>query len=281
MYCKSCGHKNEDSAKICIECGKEMNDTETIVFYSESSDELYDMDDDYETLETDYGRGNRGPNKVVTVIFSIILVICIGIVGAVGFYFVKGKNSSVMSESVENTDSVTSVEDNSSQATDNYGNVKPDNYCNGDTYYVDDDEGLFLRKGPDSDYEYEEILYSGEKVALRGNNDDDDDWYYVYVESMGKYGWINKNYLTETKPAAAKENGYITYNASFTRYVSADDGLYLREGPSTSSDEITLLEYKKSVEVIGYAKSDKSWYYVRSYINGSYWYGYCHKDYLS
>lgn len=270
----------------------------------------------YGQTQQNYPVNNGGDNKKKTIIalVCVAVVIYLAIMGVAGAYFVDKKDSDKSSKSSasrydkdyddededeEDDEDIDEDEEDEDETTtkkattkpvtttqsnkDNYGNIKPDNYYDGSTFYVNDEAGLHLRKGPGTGYDSSTVLDYGEKVVVRGSYSNDYDWYYVYVESEGTYGWVYNAYLSRSRPSSSNSNTtyYIRYSSSFVQYVNTGEGLYLRERPSTNASYIALLPYQKSVEVLGYAVDDSSWYYVRTYLDGSYYYGYCYKYYLS
>lgn len=267
----------------------------------------YYQNNDYYQPNQNYGGGsNNGQgNKKNTalIIVCVAIAVYLSIMGAFGLHYVTTKDSddntkkssaSRYKDDTDDEDEDEDEEDEEEETTkkqtttatttkndkDNYGNVKPDNYFDGGTRYVSDDAGLHLRSGPGTSYSSRTVLDYGEKMYIRGSHSSSYDWCYVYVESMGVYGWVYSAYISSSRPSSSS-SGYIRYSSSFVLHVNDREGLYLRTQPSTSASYITLIPYQRSVEVLGYAASDSSWYYVRTYVDGRYQYGYCYKYYLS
>lgn len=322
MYCNRCGANNPDGYRYCAACGCELGprvepnqdvyqqnqwQAQPEAQYQQNvqyqQNPQYYQNNDYYQPAQDYGGApNRQGDKKKTAIIIVCVAVAVylAIMGAVGFHYISTKDSDETTKKTtssrydvddedededdekETTEKTTAAPTTTKSNKDNYGNIKPDNYYDGNTYYVNDDDGLYLRKGPGTGYDDITVLDKGVKVVVRGSNNDNRDWYYVYVESEGEYGWVNNTYLSTSRPSSSSSNsGYIRYSSSFILHVNDREGLYLRERPTTSAYYITLIPYQRSVEVLGYAASDSSWYYVRTYVDGRYQYGYCYKYYLS
>ncbi len=138
----------------------------------------------------------------------------------------------------------------------------------GDTWTVKVDSGyLALRTAKAYDYSNEiGSLYTGDTVVVSDYSDST--YWYVYSSKLGKYGYVNKNYLY----GGSVPTGTNTYS------VKVDSGyLALRTAKAyDSKNEIGSLYTGDTVEVSDY--SDSTYWYVYSAKLGKY--GYVNKNYL-
>lgn len=113
-------------------------------------------------------------------------------------------------------------------------------------------------------------LYSGDVVEVKGNRDKT--YWYVYAPGLGKFGYVNKDYLL----APDKSRNGSKYREIWT--VKVDEGyLALRtEKAYDESNEIGKSFTGDVVEV--FDSSDDTYWYV--YVPGLYRFGYVNKNYL-
>ena len=136
-----------------------------------------------------------------------------------------------------------------------------------DTYTVKVDSGyLALRNAKAFDYNNEiGKLWTGDTVQVIDTSDSQ--YWYVYAPTLGKYGFVNKDYL---KGASSSGTGGYT--------VKVDSGyIALRNAKAyDSTNEIGRLWTGDAVQVID--SSDSQYWYVYAPTLGKY--GYVNKDYL-
>ena len=137
----------------------------------------------------------------------------------------------------------------------------------GGTYTVSVSKGyLALRTAMayDSSNEIGE-LYTGDQVTVQNTNTGSSTYWYVYSPKLGKYGYVNKNYLY-------LGSGYSTWTVSVSKgYLALRTAKYY-----DSSNEIGELYTGDQVQV--YDSSDATYWYVYSPKLGRY--GYVNKNYL-
>ena len=111
-------------------------------------------------------------------------------------------------------------------------------------------------------------LWTGDGVQVTDTSDSQ--YWYVYAPTLGKYGYVNKDYLVATSSAPSKSG--TTYN------VKVQEGyLALRTAKAyDSANEIGKLWTGETVQVID--TSDSQYWYVYAPTLGKY--GYVNKDYL-
>lgn len=134
-------------------------------------------------------------------------------------------------------------------------------------YYVtgaDASLALFAEGGSGSDILAH--LSNGDRVGLAST--DSGDYWYVYSYDDGCYGYVKKQYLTDSQQAVTEPVDY---------YVDTPDYLVLCAGPSVSTQELTRLDNGQKVTVL--AKPDGEFWYVYVAQNGQY--GYVSSSYLS
>ena len=161
-------------------------------------------------------------------------------------------------------------------------------YCG--TYTVSVQSGyLALRTAKAYDWRNEiGALYSGQTVDLIDASDPT--YWWVYAPSLGKYGYVNCNYLIGGYYAGYNAgydvgncggyngNYYYTYSTSFTRTVYVQSGyLALRTAKAYDwRNEIGALYSGQTVDVIDTSGGTYWWVYAPSL--GSY--GYVNSNYL-
>ncbi|MGN0446960.1 MAG: SH3 domain-containing protein [Acutalibacteraceae bacterium] len=159
------------------------------------------------------------------------------------------------------------------------------------SYNVDDKEifvledGVNFRYGPSTSYGRIRMLYADTRLIAYAK---ENGFYYVYCPYYDSYGWISADYAgekaeetttkatTTTKPAETTtkptttnptttkpaETTYEPYNETYTAYVTADIGLYIRSGPGTSYSIIGSIKLDGPVKVLGYSKTQSGWVYI-------------------
>ena len=163
-----------------------------------------------------------------------------------------------------------------SPSLNKYGFVNKDYLKNsgttGDTMYVRVSSGyLALRNAKAYDYNNEiGKLYTGDTVQVQDRSDSQ--YWYVYAPSLGKSGYVNKDYLFTTSGGGG--GGSSTY----TMYARVDSGyLALRNAKAFDyNNEIGKLYTGDSVQVQD--TSDSQYWYVYAPSLGMS--GYVNKDYL-
>lgn len=155
------------------------------------------------------------------------------------------------------------------------GNLSPSqsssNSANGETKYVKVSYGYLTLRDTPLTLDTNEIgrLYTGESVQVQ--NYGNGTYWYVYSNKLGKYGYVNSNYLVD----------YISPDPSPSgtkMYVSVNGYLALRNYPSyNAGNEIGRLYSGESVLVQD--TSGSTYWYVYSTKLGMY--GYVNKDYLT
>ena len=136
-----------------------------------------------------------------------------------------------------------------------------------DTYYVtgtDVSLALFAESGSRGDILAQ--LSNGDRVGL-ASTDSGSDW-YVYSYDDGCYGYVKKQYLTDSQQAVTEPEDY---------YVDTPDYLVLRAEPSVTAQELTRLDNREKVTVL--AKPTGEFWYV--YVAQNEQYGYVSSLYLS
>lgn len=176
------------------------------------------------------------------------------------------------------------------QETDNsIGTILPDINIKTTAYTVTAERGLSLRKGPDNAYATICNLSYGTSLHLVGKGLTSDLWVYVYVPAEDIYGWVAASYITEssmlTRSEAEKDKPDVedetTLEAEETALqmatITAEKGLYLRQGPGTEYEIIDIILKGETVTVLQKDCADCQWLYVTVHSQR----GYMNKAYLS
>lgn len=176
------------------------------------------------------------------------------------------------------------------QETDNsIGTILPDINIKTVSYTVTAERGLSLRKGPDNAYATICNLTYGTSLHLVGKGLTSDLWVYVYVPDEDVYGWVAASYITEssmlTQSETEKEQpdpeNETTLKAEETALqtatITAEKGLYLRQGPGTEYEIIDVISKGEIVTVLQEDSADCQWLYVTVHSQR----GYMNKAYLS
>lgn len=196
----------------------------------------------------------------------------------------KGDEEDTTEEKTEPSE--TSYNGNSS-SDDSQSIVEPNIKYTAAVYYVTPKEGLILRTGPSKDYSRILTISYSSVVEVRGGCDTADDWVYVYYPKGNRYGWVNDNYISSEKPTTQSNYDYRDklevsyYNTTGYGTVMPKEGLILRKGPSKSYARILTMPQYSGVTIYGYSTYDSSWLYISYYKNGTYYYGFAHRDYIS
>ena len=88
----------------------------------------------------------------------------------------------------------------------------------GDYYYVNTSGRLNVRSGPGTGYRVKTSISRGTKVQFRYM---ENGWWYVRYSSSGKYGWVDRKYLTRS-------------NVRYTGTYKTTARLKVRTRPSTA-----------------------------------------------
>lgn len=280
MYCSNCGKQVNENEKFCSECGKMLAEPEQSV-----------QSETVEKSEVPVAKNNRGVIIGLCAVIAI-LAVCIVAVFASGFMLGIKDEKTVVStiealkeETTAEKETTTkkantAVTNVTAKPTDSKGIVTPDYYTSEGYYYVKPKEGLFIRKGPGTNYGEITLLDRGVCVQYKGSRADSPGWYYVTVNSSAITGWVSAEYLTSTNPDSSMINKYYSYSKSFTGRVSEREGLNLRSGASTSSYIYDVIPKDRTVTVLGYSAYDSDWIYISVYLDGRTQYGFVKSEYV-
>ena len=117
-----------------------------------------------------------------------------------------------------------------------------------------------LRSGPGTSYAVVQLVYENSEVTVTDTSDPE--WYKIKL-SDGTTGYISSEYLSE-----------ISTESGGTYTVTADGGVNMRSGPSTSSSVIVTLANGSTVTLI--EKTNSEWFKVKTsggqtgYVNSQY-----------
>ena len=169
------------------------------------------------------------------------------------------------------------------------GTILPDINLKTMAYTVTAERGLSLRKGPDNAYATVCNLPYGTGLHLVGKGLTNDLWVYVYVPSDDIYGWVMASYITESalmsQSSAQKEESYSRGESqpeaeaeepvTQTATITAEKGLYLRQGPGTEYEIIDVVSKGETVTLLQKDCAECQWLYVivhsqRGYMNKTY-----------
>ena len=269
MFCKNCGKEVSDDTLICPQCGNSLGN-------------------------------EKGEKKKYT---AVIAVVC-GVIAVAGIFIAGisiGKmdrdNSMKISDASASTDSAeektteeekstTKKEETTTASTtkpefDSNGIMNPDKDVDGGVLYIQTEDGLYIRKGPDTKYEDMKLLKKGTAIIKEGTKNGVSEWAYVRLKDDSEiYGWVNTRYIYTRKPDISLTAGYDSC-ANFKAVVNDEEGLNLRSLPDKDKGSIEgTISYNREITVLGYAHYDASWFYVKAELSGKTEYGFVLSDYL-
>ena len=161
--------------------------------------------------------------------------------------------------------------------TQNMPQITTQAYASGGVYTVSVQSGyLALRSAKAYDYRNEiGALYSGQTVEAIDTSDPT--YWWVYAPSLGKYGYVNRNYLYGSCPVYIYDN-CPCYTTCSTMTVCVQSGyLALRTAKAYDyRNEIGALYSGQTVDVID--TSDPTYWWVYAPCLGKY--GYVNRNYL-
>lgn len=272
MFCKNCGKEVADNTVICPQCGSKIA---------------------------------AGDNKKSMII--IVGVCCAVVVSAILAVAVVAKNSGgsfgnndlqpgeiVVNSTTSKGESTTKKDEDTTTKTttattaksekDSKGIVNPDNNMSTQLYYVQPEEGLFLREGPGQQYNKITLLDEGTAIIGSGKKSGISNWMYVRVQNNSYYGWVCTDYISTSKTTnttKASVSGDYYSCSSYKAVVNDREGLNIRDLPDKYvGDIIDTIPYNREVTVLGNARYNSAWFYVKVQLDGKTLYGFVLSDYL-
>ena len=298
MQCRNCKNNLTGEEDFCPHCGipQKLTDISSkIESVSESSEENETQSEKSSVFQTEPVYIYTDPpkettpkkSKAATVFVSLFIVTLLiigavtltdyfGLVPAISDFFISDTTTEPHEEKETYTDTDTTL-----------GVILPDINLKSTVYSVSSQNGLSLRKGPDNSYAAIDNIPYGTDVQLIGRNLQNSLWGYVYVPASDYYGWLMCSYLTDE----SKLNAYPTETtqkettteseitpeetAGYKATVTAEEGLYLRVGPGTDYEAISVIGSGETVTVIKASEENSSWLYVsfgdtKGYMNKAY-----------
>lgn len=250
------------------------------------------------------GKKASGRNKIAIGLVSLFVLILVAIAGftALEYFDLSPAISSLTFQQTTN-----SLESHTKSELDgSEGLLPPEINYKPLVCTVSSQKALPLRKGPGDSYALISSVSQGVRLQITGGCIDNDIWVYVYIPSDDIYGWLNASYLTcdgtmesttlfsqedktesttadstekekEKEPIDAdnnKEKSDVPQD-SYTAKVTAEKGLYLRVGPGTDFEALTVIGKGESVKVIEICKSNPKWILVefknqKGYVSGDF-----------
>lgn len=272
MYCANCGKEIGENEKYCSQCGNPSAGTAA-------------------------QKTERKNNALIIGLCCAVAILVVGIF-VVGVFLGKSDGYKIQVDApaesteatemsttkkpVETTVKVTTTKASGTKPTDSKGIVEPDYPMLGSIYYVEPEEGLYLRKGPGKQYADLSILKQGTAMTEIGNRADSPGWTYVRLMDGVTCGWVSTAYLTYSNPNTDPEllYRYYYYSNRIDTVVLDKEGLNLRTGASRDCRRLGTIPYMRTVTVIGYSAYDVNWLYVSVYLDGRTQYGYVDGRYL-
>lgn len=132
--------------------------------------------------------------------------------------------------------------------------------------YVTNEETVNVRSGPSINFEKVGQVKKGQAIEVIQMLDNG----WAKIIFNGKEAYMSGSYLSDMKP---DDNN----NTVKIKYVTAEDGLRVRKGPSTGDEIIGKLPYGSSVEVVDITST--GWAKIK--YNSTYAYAYVSNNYLS
>lgn len=310
MLCPNCNNSLAGNESFCPHCGQaikkqeEKNDKPAVNFKiseseEESSRSIFDTEiisSDSENEQAKKSSPKRGLAVTLVSLFTLILVIIAALTAVEYFDLVPAISSLNLKQTTDTLVSATRSELDGSE-----GLLPPEINYKPLVCTVSSQKALPLRKGPNDSYALISSVKSGTRLQITGGCIENDMWVYVYVPSDDIYGWLNASYLTnesiietttvfsgnqkvtqnttaestdeKTKDdiSSNKENDNIEQN-SYKAEVTAEKGLYLRTGPGTDFEALTVIGKGEIVNVIEICQSNPKWVLVefknqKGYVN--------------
>lgn len=314
MLCPNCNNSLAGNESFCPHCGQavkkqeEKNDKSDLNFKISEIDEeenscsIFDTEiisSDSENESNKKSNPKRGLAVTLVSLFTLILVIIAAFTAIEYFDLVPAITSLNLKQTTDTLVSATRSELDGSE-----GLLPPEINYKPLVCTVSSPKALPLRKGPNDSYALISSVKSGTRLQITGGCIENDMWVYVYVPSDDIYGWLNASYLTkesliettdvfsdnqnvteETTDestdekrkddiSSEKEKDNIT-QSGYKAEVTAEKGLYLRVGPGTDFEALTVIGKGESVNVIEICKSNPKWVLVefknqKGYVSGDF-----------
>ena len=302
MQCRNCKNTLSGDEDFCPRCGipQKLTDISTAIKdIAESAEEKSDSPEKSSIFHnepvyiyTDPPKEAETKKSKAATVFVSLFIITLLLIGAVTlsdyFNLVPALSDLFVSDDItEPSDETLTYEESDTTL----GVIPPDINFKSHIYTVSSQAGLPLRKGPDNSYAMIDSVSYGTDVQLIGRSLQNNLWGYVYVPSLDYYGWLMCSYLTddsqlkETAPekddnqqkdTAPADSESPQETAVYSARVTAEKGLYLRVGPGTDYEAISVIGNGETVTVMDVSEDDSSWLYV-SFNDIS---GYMNKAYL-
>ena len=311
MLCRNCNQNLTGEEDFCPHCGvpqkltdvssstdenitEEKNDP-PIIKKQEST--FFQTEPVY--IYTDPPKEKEAKKSKAAIAFVSLFVVTLLIIGVftLGEYFQLTPAFSDLFQSQTSATQVSSPELTfSEEYADSLGIIPPDINFKSYMCTVMSEEGLSLRKGPGNTYASIETVPYNTHLQVIGKSLQNNLWGYVYIPSSDLYGWLLCSYLTEysqisepditttnetevepeptdTEKTSADEKPEKT--AVYSATVTAEKGLYLRSGPGTNYEAISVVPGGEVVTVLGSTDENESWLYVsignqKGYMNKAY-----------
>ncbi len=298
MQCRNCKNTLSGDEDFCPRCGipQKLTDIGSVIKDTQGTAEEKNEPDDKNSIfhtepvyiYTDPPKESAPKKSKAATVFVSLFIITLLIIGAVtlGDYFnlVPALSDILISnDTTEPSDEEPSYEDTDTTL----GVIPPDINFKSRVYTVSSQQGLPLRKGPDNSFAVIDTVSYGVDVQLIGRSLQNNIWGYVYIPSLDCYGWLMCSYLTddsqlkETSPEPTQKETTTNDSkkpqetAAYRATVTAEKGLYLRVGPGTDYEAISVIGNGETVTVIETSKENSSWLYVsfndiKGYMNKAY-----------
>lgn len=135
---------------------------------------------------------------------------------------------------------------------------------------IDDDDELYVRSGPGTDYRHFDKLDNGERVDVYG---EEGKWLEIFVR--GKKGYVSSYYVEKVDEVQSGEDSMDYRTEPIAEaLVSVSSTLNVRSGPGTNYETIGKLKNGDVVEI--YERTNESWALIKF---NNQW-AYTHRNYL-
>lgn len=298
MQCRNCKNTLRGDEDFCPHCGipQHLTDiSEKIESGSEADEEkesntgkssVFQNEPVY--IYTDPPKESAPKKSKAAAVFVSLFIITLLIIGGVTLTDYFGLVPAISDFFISDATTEPTEDEPSYEESDTtLGVISPDINLRSHIYTVSSQSGLPLRKGPDNSYAAIDNIPYGTDVQLIGRNLQNSLWGYVYIPSLDYYGWLMCSYLTDgsklveapTEEASDKETTKADdtpqETSVYRAVVTAEKGLYLRSGPGTDYEAISVIGNGETVTVISTSEEDSSWLYVsfdgkRGYMNKAY-----------
>lgn len=292
MNCHNCKNPLRGDEDFCPKCAAPLKFTDTDSGTAAKKDpaaqdtSIFQSEPVYIYPDTAKEKAKKPRFTLIFVSLFIITVLGIGAVSLAEYLRqtpVFSQLFSVSSATEQNTTTALLQESDNS-----IGTIPPDINLKSAVYTVTAEKGLSLRKGPDNAYAPVYNLIYGTTLHLVGKNLSNDLWVYVYVPGDDIYGWVAASYITEIslfendtsatnkEPDSKKQDPPEAEETALqTATITAEKGLYLRQGPGTQYEIIAVISKGKTVTVLSSDITDCQWLYVsvdsqEGYMNSTY-----------